>query len=314
MKKFLLSLLIALSAFTGKAQNDDTSDELRAKYLEAMRNDYSMALRIDTFYITDKTLVQARERQMGQPQNRAGELMERIEQKVQDAVTAAASAANRFEVTDMERAYQIDKELSETLAMNLSNDELKKIRKNMAQKTLAADWKLGGIVTSCQFDKKGNYGYSCILYITTMVRDRKAENEPIVDSRQFVSDIKKIAVMKSREDAVDKALLTMSGDFVKYFKGNFPVYAKVLRLTDKNDAEISCGAQNDVKKGDVFQVEKVEYNTMGGKNYETITVIGTLKVDDVLHNTAICSLNSGKKEIIEANANGDLLKCKMIMK
>ena len=68
-------------------------------------------------------------------------------------------------------------------------------------------------------------------------------------------------------------------------------------------------------RGDSFQVTHVDRRIDDdGRTTDTETVVGTIKVKDALVDQSNCSITSGKDEIIDLNANGALLQCKMIMK
>lgn len=278
-------------------------------------NRNAMVLRVDSITMTDEKLVQIREKQLAVGKTATADLIKRIEKQVEDALVAAAGASRRFDITDMAKAKELDDELRSDLAMEMNDADRKKLLKDVAEKSFASDWILQANITHCQFTRKGNYGWTCILHVTPIVRDRRDETLRIIDSRPFVSDIRKVAIKTEREDAVAAALETMKEELADYFTNNFPVYARITKLTDKNDAEINCGVQNNVKKGDEFQVEHVEYRKDDdGKLHKIENVIGTIKVKDVRDQSAVCDLRSGKKKIMEVNANGGYLKCKLIMK
>lgn len=281
---------------------------------EAM-NRNAMVLRVDSIVVTDEKLVQIREKQMAEGKTATANFIKRIEKQVEDALVAAAGASRRFDVTDLATAVELDNELRSDMAMEMNDADRKKLLKDIAEKAFAADWILQANITHCQFTRKGNYGWTCILHVTPIIRDRRDETLRIIDSRPFVSDIKKVAIKTEREDAIAAALETMKEELADYFTNNFPVYAKIIRLTEKNDAEINCGVQNNVKNGNEFQVEHVEYRKDDdGKLHKQETVIGTIKVKEVRAQSAICDLRSGKDKILDVNSKGGYLKCKLIMK
>lgn len=302
MKKYALLLCCWLSVALAHAQDTE--------------NRNAMVLRVDSaIVVTDEKLVQVRAKQIAEGKTATADLISNIESQVRDALVAAAGASRRFDVTDMETARKLDAELRSEMAMAMNDADRKKLMKDIADKSFAADWILQANITHCQFTRKGNYGWTCVLHVTPIVRDRRDETLRIIDSRPFVSDIKKIAIKTERTDAVATALETMKEDLIAYFTNNFPVYAKILRLTDKNDAEINCGVQNNVKEGDEFQVEHVEYvKDDDGKMQKKETVIGTIKVKDIRSQSAICDLRSGKEQIMDVNAQGGYLRCRLIMK
>ena len=137
----------------------------------------------------------------------------------------------------------------------------------------------------------------------------------IIASRPFVSDIKKMVIRPTHEDAFNEALSTMKEDLEEWFTETFPVYARITRLDTSNDAVIDCGTMHNVARGDSFQVTHVDRRIDDdGRTTDTETVVGTIKVKDALVDQSTCSITSGKDEIIDLNANGALLQCKMIMR
>ncbi len=302
MKKGILFLFCLVSGFFAKAQ------------VEEHRN--AMVLRVDSaIVVTDDKLVQIRERQLQEGKTGTANLIKDIERQVADALRAAAGASRRFDITDIATARKMEAELRSELAMEMSEVDRQQLLKDVAEKTFVSDWILQANITHCQFTRKGSYGWTCILHVTPIVRDRRDEALRIIDSRPFVSNVKNMAIKTERTDAIAAALETMKEDFIDYFTNTFPVYAKITRLTEDNDADINCGVQNNVKEGDVFQVEHVKVTKNDdGKDQMTASLIGTIKVKKILDQSAICKLTSGDDQIMEINANGGYLRCKMIMK
>ena len=247
----------------------------------------AMVLRIDTVRVTDQKLLGVRERQLAQGRTKMADAIASFEAVTREALKAAAGASKRFDVSDMDAARRMEKELQSEMAD----------------------------ITNCQFTRKGNYGWTCILHITPIVRDRRSETMRIIASRPFVSDIKKMVIRPTHEDAFNEALSTMKEDLEEWFTETFPVYARITHLDTSNDAVIDCGTMHNVARGDVFQVTHVDRRIDDdGRTTDTETVVGTLKVKDALVDQSTCSITSGKDEIIDLNANGALLQCKMIMK
>lgn len=275
----------------------------------------AMVLRIDTVRVTDQKLLGVRDRQLAQGRTKMADAIASFEAVTREALKAAAGASKRFDVSDMDAARRMERELQSEMAMELTSAERDKLRNEMAHKALVVDWMLQCDITNCQFTRKGNYGWTCILHITPIVRDRRSETMRIIASRPFVSDIKKMVIRPTHEDAFNEALSTMKEDLEEWFTETFPVYARITRLDTSNDAVIDCGTMHNVARGDSFQVTHVDRRIDDdGRTTDTETVVGTIKVKDVLVDQSTCSITSGKDEIIDLNANGALLQCKMIMK
>lgn len=300
MKK-LITLLLIMQTLTTMAQSLQTSN--------------AMVLRIDSVCVTDQKLLAVRDRQLAQGKTTMANAIATFEAVTREALKAAAGASKRFDVSDMDAARRMERELQTEMAMDLSAADREKLRNEMAHKALLVDWVLQCDITNCQFTRKGNYGWTCILHITPIVRDRRSETLRIIASRPFVSKIKKMVIRPTREDAYNEALSTMKEDLVEWFTGTFPVYARIMRLDEANNAVIDCGTMHNVERGDIFQVTHIDRQINDdGKTFDTETVVGTLRAKDVLIDQTACSITSGKDEIINLNANGAVLQCKMIMK
>lgn len=298
----LVLLALAASCVTGAVAQGTTGGN-------------SMVLRIDSVVVTDHKLVAVRERQLAQGKYGMAQSIETFEAATREALKAAAGASKRFDVSDMDAARRMEAELQSEMAMELSSADRDKLRNEMAHKALLVDWVLQCDITNCQFTRKGNYGWTCILHITPIVRDRRSETLRIIASRPFVSNIKKMVIRPTREDAFNEALSTMKEDLEEWFVETFPVYARLTHLDTSNDAVIDCGTMHNVKRGDIFQVIHVDRRIDDdGRTTDTETTVGTLKVKDVLVDQSTCSITSGKDQIVDLNASGALLQCKMIMR
>ena len=302
MRKFIL-FLCCFWTLASYAQQGTMSDK------------NAMVLRVGSMKVTDPKLLQIRDNQLAQGKTLMADNISLFEQLLDTKLRAAVGASKRFEVTDSAYAAKLDAEAQSDMALNLSDDEVADKKKKAADAIFAVDWTLQGEITQCQLLRKGNYGWICTAHITPIIKDRRSETMRVVDARPFVNDIKNTKIRPTVDAAFMAALDAIEADLITYFSENFPIYGKILKLDDKNNAIVNCGLKYNLKSGDVFQVThiKPQRNAEGKVVYQE-SVIGTLKVKQVLDETCVCGLSSGDDKILEANASGGFLQCKQIMK
>ena len=215
-----------------------------------------------------------------------------------------------------ESPARLDEEMrSEQAAIVDDPKRASELRKKAFEAIFAVDWTMDGAITQVQMMRKGNYGYICTAHITVTVKDRRSEVLRVVDSRPFVNVVKKTKIRPTADQAFRAALDEIHPRLVEYFTNNFGVYGKLLKLNEDNDAVVNCGLKYNVQKGDVFQVtHMVPQKTADDKFYYAETVIGTLKVKEVLDESCVCKITSGEEEIISVNETGGFMQCKQIMK
>lgn len=241
---------------------------------------------------------------------------ETLLQILEGSLRAAAGESQRFEITDSLTAAKLDDEMrSEVAAVVDDPQRAADLRKKAFEAIFAIDWVLDGAITQVQMMRKGNYGYICTAHITVTVKDRRSDVLRVVDSRPFVNEVKKTKIRPKANEAFQAALDEMYPRLVDYFTNNFPVYGKLLRLNEDNDAIVNCGLKYNLQKGDVFQVtHMIPQKNADEKFYYEENVIGTLKVKEVLDESCTCSITSGEDKIISVNEQGGFMQCKQIMK
>ena len=239
-----------------------------------------------------------------------------IVQMLENALRAAAGESQRFEITDSLTAAKLDDEMrSEVAAMVDDPQRATDIRKKAFEAIFAVDWVLDGAITQVQMMKKGNYGYICTAHITVTVKDRRSDVLRVVDTRPFVNVVKETKIRPKATAAFQAALDELYPRLVAYFSNNFPVYGKLLRLNENNDAVVNCGLKYNLQKGDVFQVtHMITQKNADEKFYYEENIIGTLKVKEVLDEACICNITSGEDKILSVNEQGGFMQCKQIMK
>ena len=80
--------------------------------------------------------------------------------------------------------------------------------------------------------------------------------------------------MLSPESAVTAAMQSIKDDIYEYFRINFPLTAKIVKVLDKKTLVINAGKETGVKVGDKFMVQIIEL--LDGKPYPSD--IGTITV------------------------------------
>jgi len=237
-------------------------------------------------------------------------------QILEEELRAAAGESQRFEITDSLTAAKLDDEMRSEIAASVDDpNRAAELRKKAFETIFAIDWVMDGAVTQIQMMRKGNYGYICTAHITVTIKDRRSDVMRIVDARPFVNEVKETKIRPTADAAFRAALDAIHPKLVTYFSENFPVYAKLIKLTEKNDAVLNCGLKYNLEQGDVFQVtHMLPQKTADGKWYYVENIMGTLKVKQVLDESCICDIMSGKDRILTVNEQGGFIQCKQIMK
>lgn len=235
---------------------------------------------------------------------------------LEESLRSAAGESQRFEITDSLTAAKLDDEMRSEIAAVVDDPQrASELRKKAFEAIFAIDWVMDGAITQVQMLRKGNYGYICTAHITVTLKDRRSDVLRVVDSRPFVNEVKKTKIRPTADAAFRAALDEIQPRLVEYFSNNFPVYGKLLRLNEKNDAIVNCGLKYRLQNGDVFQVtHMIPQKTADDKFYYEEQVIGTLKVKEVLDEACVCNITSGEDQIISVNEQGGFMQCKQIMK
>lgn len=119
-------------------------------------------------------------------------------------------------------------------------------------------------------------------------------------------------LMLSPESSVVQAMLSMQFELEDYFRRNFPVSGKILRVLGKNLLLTNCGVNHGIKVGDKFNVEIIEM--LEGKPYPSalgeITVV-KLSGEDFSE----CTVSKKNSEMIISKFNSaQPLICTLIIK
>lgn len=309
MKKVLL-MCVCLCAVMAHAQQEHIP--------QLSKN--AMVMRMGAVTVTDPTLLRTRDSQLLEKKTIMADNIKLFEEIVYQKLWDAVGESKRFEITDSLGVIQMNNEMQSdaSLKAKKENPHLAEViaKSDMLVNAIfAVDWRLNCNINQCQLLRKGNYGWICTLHITPIIQDRQTETMRVVDSRPFVNNVKETKVRPTMEAAFSAALDAMHADLVKYFTENFPVYGKVMKLDEKNNAVLNCGAKYNLQKGDLFQVtHMIPQKNSKERLYFVEQVIGTLKVKQVLDESCICDLSSGADKIIEVNGVGGFLQCKQIMK
>lgn len=280
--------------------------ELPFLYAQEVADKNAMVLRVGTMLFQDPVL-----KDKIKPDFR-----ESLLSMTESFLRTAAGESQRFAITDSLTAAKLDEDMRSEIAAVVDDPKrAAELRKKAFEAIFAVDWVMDGAITKVQMMRKGNYGYICTAYITVTLKDRHSEVLRVIDSRPFVNKVKDTKIRPTADAAFQAALDEIRPRLIDYFTNNFPVYGKLLRLNEKNDAIVNCGLKYNVQDGDVFQVtHMIPQKTADDKYYYTENVIGTLKVKKIFDDFCICSIKSGEEEIISVNEQGGFMQCKQIMK
>lgn len=282
------SLILILCGYVQKATAQPPVPE---------QNKKAMVLRIGEFKWLDP---------VKPSEDKIAELTEIVKAKVAEAATTS----KRFEVLDDEITEDVNQYVQNEAFMDLPAEKLREIITGAMN-----DHLLVGEITKCKFTKRttGAKGYTCVLTLKLTVANAYNKGE-IISSRSFVSNFKDLIVKNTSEAAMDDALQSITGKMVDYFSNNFAVYGSILKY-DKNNVIISCGKEQGVKPGDLFQVGNI---TLSKGTAPQHVHVGKIKVKDVLADgTSVCSISEGEEGIIERFNNASRnswLQCKLILK
>ena len=123
-------------------------------------------------------------------------------------------------------------------------------------------------------------------------------------------------LMLSPESAVTAAMQSLEGELNEYFRHEFPVNAKPMKvLESKKDVAalvlVAGGKNQGIAEGDQLEVEHVEM--LDGKPYPS--VIGLLRVQRLSGSDfAECKVMKGGKEILARFNAAETINCKLIVK
>lgn len=118
--------------------------------------------------------------------------------------------------------------------------------------------------------------------------------------------------MLSPESAVTSAMQSLQENIYEYFRINFPVTGKVLRILDKKTILVGIGKEAGVKVGDAFAVESIEM--LNGKPYPS--EIGKAKVEKLSGESfSECSVPAKVASAITSTIeNNGTVRCNLIIK
>lgn len=125
-------------------------------------------------------------------------------------------------------------------------------------------------------------------------------------------------LMLSPESAVQQAMKSVQNEINQYFKINFPLVGKILKIIpsdDKNKLKVllNVGKNSGIKVGDKFTVESVEMI----ENQKYPQKIGILEIVNLAGENLSEALISDKKSVAPITADfeaGKLIECTLIIK
>ena len=117
--------------------------------------------------------------------------------------------------------------------------------------------------------------------------------------------------MLSPESAVTAAMQSIKDEIYEYFRINFPLTAKIVKVLDKKTLVINAGKETGVKVGDKFMVQIIEL--LDGKPYPSD--IGTITVKKQ-SGASFSECDAASKIISAINSaqQGEVIQCSLIIK
>lgn len=118
--------------------------------------------------------------------------------------------------------------------------------------------------------------------------------------------------MLSPESAVASAMQSLQSAIYEYFRVNFPVKGRVLKVIDKSAILLNVGKETGIKVGDMFMIESIEM--LDGKPYPS--EIGKAKVTKLSGDSfSVCSVSNKAVAMIKTGlASHSLIRCNLIIK
>lgn len=120
----------------------------------------------------------------------------------------------------------------------------------------------------------------------------------------------------SPESAVTMAMNSLEEDMAEYLRINFPVTAKLVKITEEHDGSaklvlIKAGKKHDIKPGDKFNVESIEM--LDGEALPS--TLGVITVTELKGDAySVCKANKSEgKNIYEQFNAGSKIKCSLII-
>lgn len=116
----------------------------------------------------------------------------------------------------------------------------------------------------------------------------------------------------SPESAVTQAMQSLQNEIYEYFRINFPVRGKVLKVINKKTILLNVGKDAGIKENDTFIIESIEM--IDGKPYPT--ELGKAKIIKLSGDSfAECSVSGKVVAAIEAcQSSHNLVRCSLIIK
>lgn len=233
---------------------------------------------------------------------------------VTENVVEMLTNSHRFRVVDRTSIDKVQQELE------LQKSEAFIDSKNTAEQgvAVAAEKMITGHITKIPVYAVKNNNGSVRGYQASVAFQMKVVDVETGLSTEATSFQGKTSdLMLSPESAVNAAMASLKGELEEYFRVNFPLTTKIVKILENKNSIASkvllaAGENQGVKVGDKFSVEYVEI--VSGQPYPT--TIGTIKVIKI-SGEHFCECEIPKKfgaEIYSRFSAGDKMECKLIIK
>lgn len=231
---------------------------------------------------------------------------------VSEKIVQIVSDTKRFTVVDRTSYAKVREELE------LQKSEAFLDSKNTVQQdvALAAEYMIIGHLIKMNIYSMKNpdgsvNGYKASAAFTLKVNN--VETGETTEAAHFQTEVSPQAA--SKEQAVNQALASIEKPVNEYFIQTFPVYAKILKVTEvKKDVAktvlINGGRNAGLKVGDKLAVEVTEM--LDGKPYPD--EIGSLAVEKLSGDDfAECKVTKGGRELLSHFSADNPIKCRLIV-
>lgn len=232
---------------------------------------------------------------------------------VTEKVVEMLTNTKRFQVVDRTSYDKIYEELE------FQKSEAFIDSKDLAEQgvAVAAEYMLTGHITKIPVYRMKNPDGSVNGYKASVAFQMKVVNVETGLSSEATSFEGQVSdLMLSPESAVTAAMQSLEGELNEYFRHEFPVNAKLMKvLESKKDVAalvlVAGGKNQGIAEGDQLEVEHVEM--LDGKPYPS--VIGLLRVQRLSGSDfAECKVMKGGKEILARFNAAETINCKLIVK
>lgn len=239
------------------------------------------------------------------------EVPTQYDRAITEKVIEMLTKSQRFKVVDRTSIRDVIEE------MDLQSTEYFQKSTNVTrqEKIVGADFIISGHIRQISISEITNVDGSVSGYRASLSFVLKIiETETTISGEAQSFESKSNNKCLSPERAVDDAIRSLEESMANYFKKNFPINVKMVKILDENDGEaktilIGGGESMGIEKGNKFLIQEIEL--IDGAVYPR--TIGKAKVQTVSNeNFSECKILDGNKEIFKIFNSGKKISCSLI--